>query len=88
MQQTIPVKDKQHAPGPGIAEYIIIVALFAMGVTGVFTALYGTVRNHHSEMILGMSDNSTATQRHNITTDEADPLSQDNGLVSYSKIVY
>jgi len=85
-QQTL--EQDRHVPlGPGIMEYTIIVALFALGVTGVFTALYGTVRNYQAEPVMSISTSSVTTGRSNTAKAAENTPSQDNGLVSYSVIV-
>ncbi len=87
MNQRILGNDKHVPLGPGIMEYTIIVALFAMGVTGVFTALYGTTMNHESEQQMNISTTSVTTERGNTATATDNRVNQDNGLVSYSVIV-
>jgi Flp pilus assembly pilin Flp len=48
--------------GQGMSEYIIIVALIAVGAIGVFTAFGGTIRNQVAAMALELSGQTGTTQ--------------------------
>jgi Flp pilus assembly pilin Flp len=51
-------KVRQH--GQGMSEYIIIVALIAVGAIGVFTAFGGTIRNQVAGMSAELTGQSSA----------------------------
>jgi hypothetical protein len=64
--KTPSVKSKQR--GQGMSEYIIVVALVAVGAIGVFTAFGGTIRDQVAGMAVELSggnsaDNITAAQK-------------------------
>lgn len=50
----------KYARGQGMTEYIIIVALIAVGAIGVYNLLGKTVRQQTSAMALGLAGNNTA----------------------------
>ena len=52
-------KTKQR--GQGMSEYIIVVALVAVGAIGVFTAFGGTIRSQVAGMAKELSGGSAAT---------------------------
>jgi hypothetical protein len=47
--------------GQGMTEYIIIVALIAVGAVGVYTAFGKTVQHEVSSIALGLTGNTAAT---------------------------
>ena len=53
---------KTNQRGQGMSEYIIVVALVAVGAIGVFTAFGGTVRNQVSAMANELAGKSGTTQ--------------------------
>ena len=61
----IPLSKKSFAKtkqrGQGMSEYIIIVALIAVGAIGVFTAFGGTIRSQVAGMAKELSGASGAT---------------------------
>lgn len=57
--KNLAAKAKQR--GQGMSEYIIIVALIAVGAIGVFTAFGGTIRSQVAGMAAELSGGSNAT---------------------------
>jgi pilus assembly protein Flp/PilA len=56
--------------GQGMTEYIIIVALIAIGAVGMFTAFGGVIRHQVSAITLGLTNQSAAsTEATNAVTD-------------------
>lgn len=60
--------------GQGMSEYIIIVALIAVGAIGVFTAFGGTIRNQVAGMSNELSGQSGAAS---VTAAQADAKKAD-----------
>ena len=52
---------KTNQRGQGMSEYIIVVALVAVGAIGVFTAFGGTIRNQVAGMAAELSGGTNAT---------------------------
>lgn len=53
-------KEKKRQRGQGMSEYIIIVALIAVGAIGVFVAFGGTIRQQVAGMAMELSGQSGA----------------------------
>jgi Flp pilus assembly pilin Flp len=57
--------------GQGMTEYIIVVALIAVGAVGVYTAFGKTVQHEVSSIALGLTGNSAATSENGLANTSA-----------------
>ena len=73
--------------GQGMSEYIIIVALIAVGAIGVFTAFGGTIRHQVAAMTLeiaGKDGSTETTSAGTISADAVTSAEKVKGMATYS----
>jgi Tfp pilus assembly protein PilV len=58
---------RRNQRGQGMTEYIIIVALIAIGAIGVYNLFGKTVREQTSSMAFGLAGNSAQSTTHSTT---------------------
>jgi Flp pilus assembly pilin Flp len=62
---------RRNQRGQGMTEYVIIVALVAIGAIGIYTFFGGVVRNQTSAMACGLAGNGCVTAESTNATNDA-----------------
>lgn len=75
--------------GQGMTEYIIIVALIAIGAVGMFTAFGGVIRHQVSAITLGLTNQSAASTENtsavtDATTAQTNSADKDHNMSNFA----